>query len=213
MVLYRHIPLGHVLDLHCLQAALRVQPGRCPVCRAIDKLPPIEIFNTGDEASDTAPATSSLPTHSPQSRRSTKTASLSLFRQRIASLQEELEDLQESNDRLRADLEDQRRVVISADTERQRYERKYRDHKKQTAPLAKQFEDARSRAEALFLANAELDVTLRAQEKTLTKANSALDASTEELEDLRAVVARYKSKDRKVSIMSTLSTKAMLFNS
>lgn len=128
----------------------------------------------------------------------------SLFRQRITSLEEEILDLRESNAYLRADLDDQKRLVLSADAERQRYEKKYRDCKKQLAPLTKQRDEEMSRAEKLFLANTELNVNLHEQERKLKRVHGDLDALADDLEDAQALVERYKSQGRKVSrIVST----------
>jgi hypothetical protein len=121
----RHAFTGHVMDLECLKIALRTQPRRCPVCRAPDDRPPIELYNNADEGpSDSKVKKSSrrVASMSPLSSPSKpdKTAStISFCEISVAVLSAEIDDLQKSKAVLEGELGRTQREVEEARSDRQ----------------------------------------------------------------------------------------------
>lgn len=116
------------MDLGCLKAALQTQPRRCPVCRAPDDRPPIELYNNADEGPSTSgggdkPKKSSqrVPFTSPPSSPSkpNKTAGISFREISVAVLSAGIDDLQKSKTVLEGELGRAQRQVEEARSDKQ----------------------------------------------------------------------------------------------
>lgn len=117
------------MDLECLKAALRTQPRRCPICRAPDDRPPIELYNNTDEGpsgsgnggrlkKSSQRATFTSPLSSPS--KPGETANTVSFREiSVAVLTADVDDLQKSKTLLEGELGRALRHAEEARSDRQ----------------------------------------------------------------------------------------------
>src|ERR1700733_13711613 len=101
------------MDMECLRDALQAQPRRCPVCRAPDDRPPIELYNNADEGTSASgsggkpkkPSQWVLSTSLPSSPAKPNNANTVSFREiSIAVLSADIDDLQKSKAVLEGDV-------------------------------------------------------------------------------------------------------------
>jgi len=112
------------MDMECLKAALQRNPRRCPVCRAPDDRPPIELYNNADEGPSASGNGGKSPqwvfTSPPSSPSKHNKANTVSFREiSIAVLSADINDLQKSKTVLEGDLGRAQRQVEEARSDRQ----------------------------------------------------------------------------------------------
>lgn len=209
--------IGHVMDLECLRAALRSQPRRCPVCRAPDDRPPIELFNNSDEPASSgsnkrkAPSSSRSPPPSP----SRSPTAISFSEISINVLTTDIIELQNVNSLLVRELDTARRFAEEARSDRQgihnfvleefitnptslAYELEVKKLRKQNKTLEREAASEKSRAEAQLLQAHELTLRVGHLEAEIKRKQAKSKDIEEELDNLQRSDQLYRSRLSKV---------------